>query len=27
LIAGELRTRRFMADELSERQLRRMVYG
>jgi hypothetical protein len=27
LIMDELRTRRFMADELSERQLRRMVYG
>jgi hypothetical protein len=27
LIASELRARRFMADELSERQLRRMVYG
>ena len=27
LIAGELRTRRFKADELTERQLRRMVYG
>ena len=27
LIMGELRTRRFKADEHSERQLRRMVYG
>jgi hypothetical protein len=27
LIAGELDTRRFVADELSERQLRRIVYG
>jgi hypothetical protein len=27
LIMDELRTRRFKADELSERQLRRMVYG
>jgi hypothetical protein len=27
LIIGELRTRRFKADEHSERQLRRMVYG
>ncbi|MGH3260589.1 MAG: hypothetical protein ACRDNS_01200 [Trebonia sp.] len=27
LIAGELTTRRFRADGLSERQLRRMVYG
>ena len=27
LIMEELRTRRFKADELSERQLRRMVYG
>jgi hypothetical protein len=26
-IAGELRARRFKAGELSERQLRRMVYG
>ena len=27
LIMGELKTRRFTADELSERKLRRMVYG
>jgi hypothetical protein len=27
LIMDELRTRRFKADDLSERQLRRMVYG
>ena len=27
LIMDELRTRRFKADELTERQLRRMVYG
>ena len=27
LIMDELKTRRFRADELSERQLRRMVYG
>jgi len=27
LITDELRTRRFKADELTERQLRRMVYG
>jgi hypothetical protein len=27
LIAGELQARRFKAGELSERQLRRMVYG
>jgi hypothetical protein len=27
LITDELRARRFKADELSERQLRRMVYG
>ncbi|HVT71225.1 MAG TPA: hypothetical protein VHF26_26000 [Trebonia sp.] len=27
LISGELRTRRFKAGELSERQLRRIVYG
>jgi hypothetical protein len=27
LIMGELRTRRFKADGLSERKLRRMVYG
>jgi hypothetical protein len=27
LISGELRARRFRAGELSERQLRRMVYG
>ncbi len=27
LISGELNARRFRADELSERQLRRMVYG
>ena len=27
LIACELKSRRFKADELSERQLRRMVYG
>ena len=27
LIMDELRARRFKADELSERQLRRMVYG
>ena len=27
LISGELNTRRFKAGELSERQLRRMIYG
>ena len=27
LISGELKTRRFKAGELSQRQLRRMVYG
>lgn len=27
LIAGELKSRRFKAEELSERQLRRIVYG
>jgi hypothetical protein len=27
LITGELKGRRFKADELTERQLRRMVYG
>jgi hypothetical protein len=27
LIMDELKTRRFKADELSERQLRRMIYG
>jgi hypothetical protein len=27
LIMDELRSRRFKADELSERQLRRMIYG
>jgi hypothetical protein len=27
LIAGELRARRFKAGELSERQLRRLIYG
>ena len=27
LIADELKSRRFRADELSERQLRRMIYG
>jgi hypothetical protein len=27
LIVGELKARRFKADELSERQLRRMIYG
>jgi hypothetical protein len=27
LIAGELKSRRFRAGELSERQLRRMIYG
>ena len=27
LLAAELPTRRFRADELSERQLRRIVYG
>jgi hypothetical protein len=27
LIMGELRARRFKADELTERQLRRMIYG
>ena len=27
LIMDELKTRRFRADELSERQLRRMIYG